>query len=1014
MKKSIISLVASLILTVPMTLPLHAQDKAMFKQIADSVQVYLKPSAKVGGRVAIESVTIIKKKRLIITFNPTFGEYPIRAGQVEAIYSIARNLMPKEYEDYKLFLKCNGTGIEEFVPPVYDHSKEKAAARKEKHDKKHHVTANLVYRASQPYTVNHGLQDKHIALWQSHGYYYEQKLLRWEWQRARIFQTVEDLYTQSYVLPYLVPMLENSGAVVMLPRERDVQLNEVIVDNDLTNSGFSEMNSDSTWKSSQIPGFANIKESYTQGENPFTMGTARVITFGKKGESAGAKYYPAIPERGEYAVYVSYQSFPNSTERAIYTVHHKGGDTKFFVNQKMGGGTWIYLGTFLFDKGQNPDGYVDLFNVSSDKEEILSADAVKFGGGMGNIARKPAEAGSQTNVPSSSSDVAKTIKMPVDITPETSGYPRFTEGARYWLQWAGFNDTIYSANAGTNDYNDDYMSRGRWVNVLSGGSLKNPNENGYKIPLDLSFAFHTDAGTTLNDSIIGTLGIYTRLSNGDSVFPTGASRITNRYLADLVQTQIVNDVRTLYEPIWERRGLWDRSYSESRSPKVPSMLLELLSHQNLADMRYGLDPNFRFTISRAIYKGILKYLNVTQNKQYVVQPLPVKSFSADISDNRVNLNWLPVNDTLEPTAKPTKYIVYKRVGNGGFDNGRIAEKNTFSEKIEKDKIYSYKITALNDGGESFPSEILSVYLSSQEKGRVLIVNCFDRVSAPASYATKDTTRGGFSDYLDHGVPYLRDISYIGSQYEYRREIPWMDDDSPGFGASYADYETKVIAGNSFDYPYVHGKALATLGYSFVSSSRDAVTAGLISPAKYQIVDFIMGKQLQSRMGRDIMPVNYTVFPKSLQQVIAEYAAMGGKIIVSGANIATDIWDSIEMDKESKDFAEGILKYKWRTNFASKTGEVKAVQSPYNFKGKYSFFTHPNEISYCVETPDGLEPVGENAWTIFRYSDNNISAGVAYKGTYSTVALGFPIESLKSDEQIQNIFNNILIFLRSEN
>jgi hypothetical protein len=491
--------------------------------------------------------------------------------------------------------------------------------------------------------------------------------------------------------------------------------------------------------------------------------------------------------------------------------------------------------------------------------------------------------------------------------------------------------------------------------------------------------------------------------------PTGTPRITNRYLADLVQTQIVNDVRTLYEPIWERRGLWDRSYSESRSPKVPSMLLELLSHQNFADMRYGLDPNFRFTISRAIYKGILKYLNVTQNKQYVVQPLPVKSFSADVADNRVNLKWLPVNDTLEPTAKPTKYIVYKRVGDGGFDNGRISENNSFSEKIEKDKIYSYKITALNEGGESFPSEILSVYISSQERGRVLIVNCFDRISAPASYATKDTTRGGFSDYLDYGVPYLRDISYIGSQYEYRREIPWMDDDSPGFGASYADYETKVIAGNSFDYPYVHGKALAALGYSFVSSSRDAVTEGLISPANYQVVDLIMGKQLQSRMGRDIMPVNYTVFPKSLQRVISEYAGKGGKIIVSGANIATDIWDSIEMDKESMDFAEGILKYKWRTNFASKTGEVKAVQSPYNFKGKYSFFTEPNEISYCVETPDGLEPVGENAWTIFRYSDNNISAGVAYKGIYSSVALGFPIETLKSDEQIQNIFNNIFNF-----
>ncbi len=48
------------------------------------------------------------------------------------------------------------------------------------------------------------------------------------------------------MLPYLVPMLENSGAVVMLPRERDVQKNEVIVDNDMINSGFFEMKGDSS------------------------------------------------------------------------------------------------------------------------------------------------------------------------------------------------------------------------------------------------------------------------------------------------------------------------------------------------------------------------------------------------------------------------------------------------------------------------------------------------------------------------------------------------------------------------------------------------------------------------------------------------------------------------------------------------------------------------------------------------------------------------------------------------
>jgi len=116
-----------------------------------------------------------------------------------------------------------------------------------------------------------------------------------------------------------------------------------------------------------------------------------------------------------------------------------------------------------------------------------------------------------------------------------------------------------------------------------------------------------------------------------------------------------------------------------------------------------------------------------------------------------------------------------------------------------------------------------------------------------------------------------------------------------------------------------------------------------------------------------------------------------------------------MDQESKDFAQNVLKYKWRTNFASKVGEVKSVQSPYPFEGRYSFYTTPNENAYCVETPDGLEPVGENAWTVFRYSDNNISAGVAYKGTYSSVVLGFPIETLKSEDQIEQIIRTILNF-----
>lgn len=140
---------------------------------------------------------------------------------------------------------------------------------------------------------------------------------------------------------------------------------------------------------------------------------------GKKPEKAFAQWIPDIPETGKYAVYVSYQTLPGSVSDAKYLVFHKGGVTEFKVNQQMGGGTWVYLGTFEFDKGTNDYGMVVLSNESKQKG-VVCADAVRFGGGMGNISR----GGS------------------------ISGLPRYLEGARYAAQWAGMPYGIYSPAEG--------------------------------------------------------------------------------------------------------------------------------------------------------------------------------------------------------------------------------------------------------------------------------------------------------------------------------------------------------------------------------------------------------------------------------------------------------------------------------------------------------------------------------------------------------------------------------------
>ena len=956
------------------------------------------------GRPEMDSVALEKKTLQFFT-NGQVGYFSFRESNVESLYKDIRSILPPELQKNKLQIYTNGRLIEDLIPAYYRTKKVKTKVWAPR------VDVPLITPVDRPYQLTSGLQDRHIAMWQSHGYYFEPKLNRWEWQRARIFQTVEDLYTQSYVLPFLVPMLENAGANVLLPRERDTQREELIVDNDgmLHEDGaYQEKNGRESWKAGDGTGFAHRQDVYTGFDNPFKDGTYRQVKTIKDGQESVAVWTPRIPKKGEYGVYVSYKSLPSSTTDALYTVRHLGGETHFRVNQQMGGGTWIYLGSFLFAEGQSDKGCVTLSNLSRKSGRVLSADGVKIGGGMGNVAR-----------------CVEANNNP-DFKPDyqLSGYPRFTEGARYWLQWAGAPDSVYSESHGVNDYTDDYKCRGLWVNWLAGGSDVLPHREGLHIPFDISMAFHSDAGTTLNDTIIGTLLIYETITEGRDTYANGASRYLAADLADLIQSQIVDDVRALHAPEWHRRGKWNSSYYEARVPEVPAILLELLSHQNFADMRYGLDPRFRFSVCRAIYKGMLKFISSQRGTPYVVQPLPVNHFRVALqTGNTAVLNWQPVDDPLEATAQPTHYLVYTRIDDGGWDNGVLVDEPTYSIPLESGKVYSWKVAAVNQGGKSFDSEIMSAGISSANKywqKPVLVINGFDRVSAPADFEAPgeaSTELAGFLDRVDHGVPYLRDISYIGEMKEFRRRMPWMDDDAAGFGDSYSDYETEVIGGNTFDYPSVHGACLLALGQSFVSSSNESVETGQVSLADYPMVDLILGKQYQSKMGNGKShPLEFKTFTNEMQQVLTRYLQeQGGRLFTSGAYVATDLWDNplakaLDADKK---FATDILKFKWRVNQAATSGGIHTVQSTLSQVGQHFDYNNTfSEDCYIVESPDALEPSEPAAQTVMRYTQNNLSAAVAYRGErYATFTMGVPFETIHDQVSRQALMQVVLETLK---
>ena len=957
-----VRIIISLLSIFLWSFPAEGQDsESLKKQLDQKLNSFARQYVS-SRTIKIDSILIQKKKVTLFT-NEALEDIPFREYNVSELYASIAPLFPNAS---KIVILTRGTDIESLIPE-YDRkgrpNKKRLYSIKES---KYPLTRSL----SSPHEIKNGLQNRHIALWQSHGLYYAQTAHRWEWQRARMFGTVEDLFTQSFVLPYLTPMLENAGATILIPRERDTQIHEIIIDNDRSTPGseYKELDGEKAWSDGEKAGFGHIQATYTNGENPFTQGTYRQTVTQRKGKESLIEWIPEIPESGNYAVYASYQSFPNSTEQALYTIHHAGGETTIAVNQTMGGGTWIYLGNFKFTAHEQAHERIVLTNQSNKSGKIITADAIKIGGGMGNIARSP-------------------LESPYPIEAETSGYPRFTEAARYWLQWAGMPDSIYSKSAFHNDYQDDIYARPRWVNYLKEQT---------HIPIDMAFAFHSDAGTTPDDSIIGTLGIYMSKSN-DGIYTNRKSREIARDLTDMIQTQILSDVRKVYNPQWSRRGMWNQSYIEARIPDVPTMLLELLSHQNFADMRYGLDPRFRFLICRAIYKGMLRYICFQNKQEPIVQPLPPdRLYTELVETNKVRIGWKAVQDTLEESASPTAYILYSRKDSGGFDNGTLVKGEEIILPIETGIIHSYKVAAVNKGGISFPSEIVSVYRSPKgEKDKtVLIVNGFDRISGPASFESAADSLAGFLYAVDRGVPYLNDIAFIGDQFEFRRSATWNSNDNNGHGDSYNNYAGQVIAGNTFDYPFIHGQAMAETGYSFVSCSHKSLAEGVVKPDTYPIIDLILGKQRQPV----ITPV--------LQDTLRGYLAQGGNLLVSGTNLFSDSWGNAQ----DRTFVEEVLKGKLASRNASKEGIVNSCASPYGYiNGRYTFRTRPNPICYSIESVDGVLPADKLAHTILRYPENNIGAGIVYEGKYRTCLLSFPFEALQTPSERNRLMESILRF-----
>ncbi|TNE90510.1 MAG: hypothetical protein EP330_07845 [Deltaproteobacteria bacterium] len=516
------------------------------------------------------------------------------------------------------------------------------------------------------------LAGKAVYLSQCHGWIYYSTLGRFSTQRGNLYDTVEDFHNPEGANQFLTAYLENAGAMVYTVKERDLNPNQAIADND--GEGYSESGSGFTGGPDSNDGFADAA-TFAYGVNPFDAGTTR--RFPADG-GAVATWIPEVPVGDWYAVYVSWDAHAEHATDAHYRITHPGGVIDRTFDQSVHGSTWQYVETLWLEEGV--DSFkVELIGDSAEAGKWLSADAVRIGGGMGQVTRQGG----------------------------TTGRPRWEGGAIQHTQYNGAPTSVYDPyNDGTaDDGGSDPSARSRWA------AWEHPAGEDA-----LYLSWHSNAGG----------GVGTSVYTWDGAATTGSEE-----LGDLLTEEIVDASRALWDSGWTNRGHRYAQFSEvspNHNPEMPAALIELAFHDSDVDVVALKSPTYRRDASRAMYRAIARYFAERDGLTPTFLPEPPTHLAVvHNADGKLEASWQAgvSGDPFGDAA--TGYRVFTSTDGRSWDNGVDVTGTSHVLDTPQGQTVFVRVVASNDGGLSFPSTVVGARRSSQGQAPVLVVDAFDRL-----------------------------------------------------------------------------------------------------------------------------------------------------------------------------------------------------------------------------------------------------------------------------------------------
>ncbi len=666
-----------------------------------------------------------------------------------------------------------------------------------------------------------------------HGWTWDTTTSLWYTQRPVTHGMVEDFGNLDQMALF-VDACWRAGATVVPLRPVGHQSAERVVDNMSKDARFQGAWADST------------STLYFGGRGdrvPYRFAIA------SREETAVARYGPFFPKTDFYPVYAWARDGADRVTQT-YRVVHTGGATEVRVNHRRVGKGWVYLGEFRFARGRG--GYVEIVNrvddpYEADGRHVVIADAVRFGNGLGDVNRGGG----------------------------ISGHPREEEASRYWVErsLAAAAAPIFDAVEDASDQNNNVGTPPRMS-----AHMNREKDGSFYDRIFLSFHSNAVGGR-------GVVGLF----NQDADMRPDHQLEWARIVAKAINDEMTAPGRRWPLP-WHLAakdtdshinfGELRRDYNNN---EMAATIAEVAFHDRAEDAVFLRSPEGREAFARASLKAVLTYFHsFDPSRPAMTLPPAAPTLMSAVAEapGKARIAWEPPPADPMLGGAPESYRVQVSTDGHGFDGGRpVRGATTFTvDSLATSPAHFFRVTAVNAGGESGPSQVLGVAFADAGRPSVSVVSAVGGLTD--NQVCTQTAGGGLGGPLGPGGEFVRVIPRLMN---------------PGNQAALV------------------GLALAQGGYAFDSFRAEAWEPASAS-APYQLAVVMCGRRTAGEGAVGDM----------LRGRLGAWVASGRALLLSGSNVAAALdGPSTATARESRSLAHGMLGVRFVADEATGTREREA-------------------------------------------------------------------------------------------